>query len=262
MLLYYEYKLAILSVIIAVLILVVSLTLAYNTKRTNGYMEPIKEGIFPFKIFIISLESTSKRYQYVTSQLNKLNIMDYQQWKAVDQNKVTVDDMLNIGVTQQALDKFPGCACSHIELWRYISKKKLGWTLILEDDAHFHPEFKNLFSTFWNQVPTDAKMIYLGYGGTTHNHTNPIIKTTPLCTHAYMINCHTANYLLNNILPVSKQIDVAIVDHFKMVSYQGCYLFNGNAYINGIHPNDYKKSHGKACMFDGLVYQNQDNLSY
>jgi len=125
-------------------------------------MDPIEPNTFDFPIYIISLKNKSGRYKYVANQLDNLGLKNYQRWTAINRFKIDPLEMINEGITQNLIDSSKGsagCTTSHIKLWKHISKNKLGWTLILEDDTHFHSLFKFLFHKYWKNVPKDVKNI-------------------------------------------------------------------------------------------------------
>lgn len=255
----------IICIIILLIIIIISLYFLFTnsemmTPVNVEMMTHLESNSFPFPIYIINLDRKPERYEYVRNQLDNLDLNNYQRWLATDGFRTSDDEMLTFGVTLKLIERrgIAGCAASHIRLWRHLVEHKLGWTLILEDDVHFHPEFKSLFSEYWNHIPNNAKMIFPGYccGGNYKSH-DLIVETHVMCTHAYMISHVGAQYLLDKLLPISHPIDIIISDHFR--DARGCYVVNGNSVINGTRPNDYKDKNGERCMFDGIIYQNQED---
>jgi len=148
---------------------------------------------------------------------------------------------------------------SHIKLWEYIMNNKMGWTLILEDDAHFHPQFKDLLPKYWKDVPKDAKIVFLGYCGDLEKKNQKIMREPVMCMHGYMISWEGAKILIDNLLPMKDPVDIEIMNYFRKNNSNGCYVFNGDIFIDGIRPNDYKERNGNKCMFNGIIYQNQED---
>ena len=244
--------------IIIVIIIIVMAAVSYredNLSKSTEYMELIDDDSFPFKTFIISIDSTPERYEYVAGQLRMLNIDNYEKWPGVDGSKISAGAMIKEGVNRHLAQNAKGgagCALSHIRLWRHILSEKLGWTLILEDDAYFHPQFLQLFPHYWNRVPKDAKIVYLGYCGDYIGR--DIVDTGGvICAHAYMISWEGAQYLLNNVTPMRNTLDGSLCDHFKHRA--GSYIFNGDAVVNGIRPHDHENIRGS--QHGGIIYQNQ-----
>jgi GR25 family glycosyltransferase involved in LPS biosynthesis len=107
------------------------------------YMDEILPNTFPFDVYIINLDRKPERYKYMMNHLNSIGIYNYKKWTAVDGFKTDSKTLQEYGLTKELSERkgLAGCAVSHILLWRYIYENKLNWTLILEDDAHFHPNF-------------------------------------------------------------------------------------------------------------------------
>lgn len=245
------------GIVIIIVLLLLSVLLYYNNHTTLPltYMDPLDTNTFPFKTFIINLDINPERYQYISEQLNNLGIFDFERWPAVHGSKISTHDMISEGVNSHLAQHNKGgagCSLSHIRLWRHILSQKLGWTLILEDDAYFHPQFLQLFPHYWSQVPTDAKIVYLGYCGD-HVGKHDVDAAGVICSHAYMISWVGANYLLSNIVPMKNTLDGSLLDHFQ--HRRGSYVFNGDIVVDGVRPDDYKNQQG--CHHGGIVYQNQ-----
>jgi len=224
-------------------------------------MEYQQDTTFPFDVYIINLDRKPERFDYVSKQLDAMKITNYQRWIATDGFNADPGEMINIGVTPKLTERggLAGCASSHIRMWKHIADNKLGWTLILEDDAHFHPNFIELFKEYWKNVPTDAKIVFPGFCGdeTRISKHGPVSDEAVMCLHAYMLSHDGAQYLLDNLLPMTEPVDIELKDHFAKLHHKGSYIFNGSVLINGVVPNDYKNKNGKRCMFNGIVYQNQ-----
>ena len=222
-------------------------------------MDCITSEIFSFPIFIVNLDRTPERYKYVSTQLDKMGITNYQKWSATDGFKIDPEEMISDGISEQLIDSgkgLAGCASSHVRLWKHIKENKLDWTLILEDDVHFHPQFIILFYKYWKRVPIDAKIIFPGFYDVPKNDVQIIIQQSVMCTHGYMLNYKGAEYMLNNLLPIIEPIDQQITKHFE--NNYGSFIFNGGARINGIRPDDYKINNSDKCMFNGIIYQNRE----
>lgn len=244
----------ILYIIISLLTFIIILysTINQSPKLMNA------DDNFDYPVYVINLERKIERYNYVISQLEKLGITNYNRWLATDGFVETPEQMEQNGMTPEFSKRqgLPGCASSHVRLWKHIAKNKMGWTLILEDDAHFHPQFNELFPAYWRNVPVDALIVFPGHCCGKSINNELIVSQSVMCNHGYMISSVGAQYLLDNILPMNDPVDIAIVEHFR--NRRGSYIFNGQASINGIVPDDYKNSQNGKCTFDGIIYQNQE----
>lgn len=245
-------------IVIIFLLIIVFAIILLNTAENGETMDPIEPNTFPFPIYIINLERKPERYRYIKQQLDNLGIKNYQQWRATDGFKVSDQEMLNDGVNQKLISDgrgLSGCASSHIRIWKHIAENKLDWTLILEDDVHFHPDFVKLFHQYWKKTPIQSKIIYPGFFESPLLSKQIVIRQNVLCLHGYMINSKSAQYLLDNLLPMDQPIDIVVANHFAW--RDGSYVFNSWIDINGIVANDYKKNNGDKCMFNGIIYQNR-----
>lgn len=246
-------------ILIAIIILFV---IGFKAQTPFPLMEPIEENTMPFPIFIINLDRKPERYEYVHKQLDNMGIENYTRMSGVDGFKIDPKEMLSLGVSQKLIDKgkgLAGCASSHIRTWRHIAENKLGWTLILEDDAHFHPDFRKLFAKYWNQVPSNAKIVFPGFcrdSGRVETTKTPVLPNNVCCAHAYLICADGARHLLNNILPIKEPVDLALLWHFRLRN--DSYIFNGNSTIDNIRAFDYKEANGRRCMFNGIIFQNHE----
>ena len=232
-----------------------------NEYQNQGYS--MVEKLISPKIFIINLDRKPERYTYVSDQLDKFGFKDYQRWPAVDGFNSDLETLMSYGLASILCDRrgLAGCAASHIDVWRHIVKEKIEWTLILEDDAYFHPRFPELFRGYTEKIPKDTKIAYLGYCGVDEDlGKEAVVKYAPMCMHAYLISYEGAQHILNNIGNIENPIDIELLRYFKKDQSNGCYIFNGNAFVNGIRPHDYKENNSGRCQFEGIVYQNRQEL--
>ena len=238
---------------------VVNTNKTFVSENMQEFMDPISNNSFDFPIYIINLDRKVERYTYVRNQLDKMKITNYRRVSAIDGFKLTTDKLLSFGLTSELAERkgLAGCAASHIKVWKHIAENKLGWTLILEDDAHFHPDFMKIFSEYWKHCPKNAKIIFPGFStdASVENSNKMIIEKSVMCTHAYMLRWQGAQELLDNLLPISQPVDIALDNYLKD---KGCFIFNGNISIDGLRPNNYKEANGRRCMFNGIVYQNHE----
>jgi len=249
----------IIIILILLIIAFIIIILSKNDSESVEKMDCVLCDEFPFQIFIINLDRKQERYNYVAKQLNNLSIFKYKKWTATDGFKIDPVEMIADGISQKLIDRgkgLAGCASSHIKLWKHIRDNKLDWTLILEDDVHFHPQFVSLFYKYWKRVPIDAKIVFPGFYDRPKNDCQIILPQSVMCLHSYMLNCDGAKYLLDNLLPMSEPIDQHITEHFN--KNYGSFIFNSRAMINGTRPDDYKIHNGDKCMFNGIIYQNRE----
>jgi len=225
-------------------------------------VDPVTTMDFP--TYVINLEKTPQRYEYVSKQLKAMRI-SHKRWLATDGRATFNADLLELGIKykthKQPERRGPaGCSASHIRLWKHLVDIEANWTLVLEDDVHFHPRFLDLFPTYWNQIPADAIIIFPGYCFPNGKSTTPVCRGSNMCTHSYIINARGAQYLLDNLLPMKWNIDIAIQEHFRLRT--GSYYFNENMLVKSstgekILPIAYKHENNDKYMFNGIIYQNR-----
>jgi len=248
--------------IIILILLIIACIIIILSKSNDTFVEKmdvIEPNTFPFQTFIINLDRKKERYDYVAKQLDNLGISNYKRWSATDGFNIDPTEMISDGISQKLINRgkgLAGCASSHIRIWKHIRDNKLDWTLILEDDVHFHPQFIEIFYKYWKHVPIDAKIVFPGYYDMPKNNKQLILNQSVMCLHAYMLDCKGADYLLENLLPFNTAIDVHITEHFR--NNYGSFIFNGMVTINNIRPDDYKLNNGDKCMFNGIIYQNRE----
>ncbi len=269
-------RLAIILLLIFILLIIIIVTIVtWDSINNNIILEdmyecndPIPQNTFPFSVYIINLDRKPERFLYVSSQLDNLGIKNYKRWSAVDGFNTSKDKLMQYGITETLTNRqgLAGCASSHLSLLRYIRDNKMDWTLILEDDAHLHPDFMKIFSYYWTRTPRTADIVFLGHcGDESHKHLNSAtISRAAMCLHGYMISWKGAEKILANILPINEPIDIALVNYLKRANVenpQSSIIYNGNICVtnsDNIKPDDYKNKHGKKCMFDGIIYQNHE----
>lgn len=109
-------------------------------------------------------------------------------------------DGSTIGDTKGLKPGAAGCCLSHKNIYLRM-KENTNWKkiLILEDDIEFHPNFKNLFSKYYDHVPDNWNLLF--FGGS-HNdapkkineYVHKLRKT--FTTHCYAVRDVAINELL------------------------------------------------------------------
>ena len=223
----------------------------------------INDNEFPFDIYVINLERDKDRWENVQNEMKKVGIENYHRWDAIDGKKIDNSVLNKHGISDELIYRSKNvgsCAASHISLLKHISDNNLGWTMIMEDDIHFHPNFKSLFPKYWNETPANAIIVYAGYNdhGANFKNSKQVFAYGTSCMHAYLVNSYGARYLLQLLNEVNKPFDVTIMFHFRNFGNTNkSFCFNGDISIDGIIPHDYKNKNRDKCVFGGIVYQNR-----
>ncbi|AYV84287.1 MAG: putative family 25 glycosyltransferase [Hyperionvirus sp.] len=192
-----------------------------------------------FDIHCINLARSKDRWQQCETEFKKFGL-NVKRFEAIDGSKIYINDLISNNIVTKALDHTAraqkgalGIIATSVELWKQIS---LGtndkWSLILEDDIKFHPDFLELFNNYWESVPPDADIVLFGFQypwacdpydqNILSNISKPINKyisklhTTVNGNHAYAINKNSSKKLLEHYIPVSQAIDKFPPDKFNI----------------------------------------------
>jgi len=158
------------------------------------------------------------------SKKNKHNLID----PLVEQN---INNLKNTGIipTWGAV----GCAASHIELWKIVSKMpNCNLALILEDDNEIYNKNDFLYNFFRlqqmyksNNTSYSEVPFFATFDSTCNNKTQHLntpfyhINSDIRGTSCYLINSFCAKTLLKNIFPLYYQIDIKIGLILKQIKY-------------------------------------------
>ncbi|CAH0715963.1 unnamed protein product, partial [Brenthis ino] len=196
------------------------------------YPEPSK--LTMSKIFMINLARRSERRHLMMESFKELG-MDVEIYEAVDGKKLTKDDIDKLGIHMMPEYSDPfharpmkagevGCFLSHYNIWKKIVENKYNLTMIMEDDVHFAPYFKEKLA----RVLKEAKgykydLLYLGRKIMLENGETRITSHTvrPLYTYwtlGYILTYRGAKKLLEanplkNLLPVDEFLPIMFDTH-------------------------------------------------
>jgi GR25 family glycosyltransferase involved in LPS biosynthesis len=112
-----------------------------------------------------------------------------------------------------------GCYDSHVRIWEHIVEKKLGVTLILEDDANIRyvsEHATRLRQTFdeIQRLGTAWDLLYIGGKGTKSRNVSPLISIPRHCNglFAYCLTLQGAQLLLARAKPYTIPVDVLVAE--------------------------------------------------
>jgi GR25 family glycosyltransferase involved in LPS biosynthesis len=120
-----------------------------------------------------------------------------------------------------------GCALSHINLWKKISKENDSYKcIIFEDDVFFYNNFHEKWKDIYHDIPKDCGFLYLHlpYGRSNKNTTKYILsKGSYQVFTSYMITPKIARILLRNIdmFGIYKPIDVLTQNYSRKHDKKG-----------------------------------------
>ena len=198
-------------------------------------------------MYCITLDRSFERFETSKKEFIKYGL-DVTKIRAVDGNLITYDELKQKNIVSEYLDHITknqkgqlGLIETTYNLWTQISQTIdtcMKWDLIFEDDIKFHPDFLELFEKYWNEVPSDAEIVFisfhhpykvdpydeLGLSNLTHNaNTNSnVIKLHTMVNgnHAYAINKNSAKKLLNHFVPFRSAVDKFPPDKYNIYAFK------------------------------------------
>ncbi len=121
------------------------------------------------KIFVVNLESSADRREFIGSQLAKLDLL-YEIFPAVDGRKVPQEELDEYYDGKAAAALFGreltrgeiGCSWSHLNIYRWMVDNRIPEALILEDDVILNQDMKEILERR-DQFPSDWELVFLSY---------------------------------------------------------------------------------------------------
>jgi GR25 family glycosyltransferase involved in LPS biosynthesis len=108
-----------------------------------------------------------------------------------------------------------GCYLSHLILWNVLQHLPEEEFLILEDDAVFVDGFKERFEHYYNRLPANWDMVYIGWLPYDDDQRKVIVDDgivirQPAATHGYLIKKSALRLACDVIQPCSAPLDLTI----------------------------------------------------
>lgn len=157
------------------------------------------------KVYLINLDRRGDRLQECKKILDKSGL-DVHRVSAVDGTLLKEEEL-----NKAFLDHIPakdmqgvhGCVMSHYNVIKQAKEDKHSSILVLEDDFELVEDFSTLFEDYYDQVPDDWELLYLGANHNFHmGQALPMIKPNigkPIrsyTTHAYAVKSSLYDKLL------------------------------------------------------------------
>ncbi|CAG8568775.1 10152_t:CDS:1, partial [Diversispora eburnea] len=171
-------------------------------------------------IYCINLPSRSDRRGKIDI-IAKFHDLDIDFVKAISSKDTeTLDRYLTYGVAPQ----HKACYVSHYKTYELIVSNNYQSALILEDDVDFEVNIKDFLNEIQPFLPINWDMFYLGncawdtsntiyYNGKNYGSDLLLSKSNrPACSHAYAVSLRGARKLLENLVNITKPVDVALID--------------------------------------------------
>ncbi|AYV80656.1 MAG: glycosyltransferase family 25 [Harvfovirus sp.] len=190
-----------------------------------------KDYLNDIPIFIINLKSREERKKIAVEELDKHDIVG-EFIEGVDGNKLDRDDLISNGLIDDSTSYRKlrkgeiGCYFSHLKCWELILSSGKEYGIVLEDDVvlddNFRDEFNSLFSELekhkWDYVCLGRRCNPKWFDERNCNYGQQINKNfyypslVGYATFAYVIKRGVIEGLLRKTFPISKPIDVVILE--------------------------------------------------
>lgn len=156
------------------------------------------------KIYCINLDKRPDRWEKSKLQFDNLNI-EVERFSAFEpdsgSNKLRKGEL--------------GVLLSNLAILKEAKEKNYNSILIFEDDVEFHPQFGQLFDSFYNEVPANWDMIYFGgnhVGGASQVSINILKIYGSYAIHSIVVRNTMFDWLIENIAKAEKPVDVYYAD--------------------------------------------------
>lgn|SRR3990167_4148691 len=191
------------------------------------------------KVLCINLERCKTRWDESVEEFNKFGLK-VERFEAVDGRTLSPFKMVSEGIIDRECGEMENSAvlgniCSHVSLWKKIVANGWKWTLVLEDDVKFHPDFCNIFDSYWKSVPKNADIVFLGCTSPkigvrgdemaildVEEVNSKILKPKNVVqgSFAYALSLSTVEKLLKEFLPIKNAIDYFPIDKFNIYIFR------------------------------------------
>lgn len=228
------------SIVIGVLVFLLVLLIATITVVVTNKSQ-IKETIqnnsldvTQMDMYLINLDRRPDRLQVTTKLLNNLGYDNIIRHSAIDGKQLSpeyVKRIVDKDALQPILDNkrqkhhelsigAVGCYLSHMNVWNEIQNNPNECAVVFEDDTN--PTIRiDKINTILNELPPDWDILLLGglYNRKNGVSSNLCKVNMFLCAHAYIINKKGIAKLLNNALPMKKQVDWMMFEDSSVCIY-------------------------------------------
>jgi len=179
------------------------------------------------RIYCINLDRRKDRLIQVNKEFEKHNIKNVKRVEAIDGKDLDIGQIVSKDKSICSAGDI-GCTMSHLRVLNRAIKMGLKSYLVFEDDAQFHPNFNELHRQYWEQVPRDWDMVYLGashIGEITKVSDNIVKMSKSYTTHAIIINNSIYKPLKEVWGQANEKVDIGIS---SLHSTYNCYCFFPN----------------------------------
>lgn len=222
--------------------------------------------------FVINLDRKPTRLQNSFQRVQNAGFKNIQRFKAVDgynedmkpiwesygSPKFNKNDIAFVDYTNYPHHQ--GICLSHLGVYKYIIDNNIEWSVIFEDDIVFHKDWEFLAPKYFETMPKDYDMCYIGHhcGCGFNGH---VAKVPVYCLQAYGITYKGAKYLFDMLTNQNDEIytiDCMIFNRMVSNNFLNWYVWNGEHFPD----NTAKKNEEHKHKDMGLVFQEFDGNKY
>lgn len=118
------------------------------------------------KVYCINLDRRPDRLENFNKEVEKYNLGEFERFSAYDGKQLNLTNEYNLKSGEIGIIK------SNLDIIKDAKKNNYKTILIIEDDCVFYDEIIN-FEDYFNQLPNDWDMLYMGGNHNTHMGVNP-----------------------------------------------------------------------------------------
>ena len=163
-------------------------------------------------IFCINLSRRPDRWLWCKQQFQTHQINGVIRFNAIDGNDLKITPEMSMDGNMISMGYY-GCLFSHLAIVRIAKQMKLSNYVVFEDDFQLHRNFNELFNKYYEQVPSDWDMIYLGANhsnGTDKISENVVKMKGSFTTHSMIIKNTIYGDLINGWSNFHEKVDIII----------------------------------------------------
>jgi hypothetical protein len=210
--------------IIFLLIIFYFLSNCFNSNKIIKKINPDYQLIN--KIYFINLDRSKNRLNLIQKYAQDANLK-ITRFPGFDGENLNFNHLFENNIFTDFIFKSKkgmiGCTYSHIKLWEKIMQSNDQYILILEDDVIIPKDFWFQFKRFFNQIPKNWDLIYLGASNIkgkkiSKNVIKPIYGgkgLTNVGAYAMLFKKQSIIDIYKDILPVNDDFDVYIRDKYN-----------------------------------------------
>lgn len=187
-----------------------------NSEVTHGTSQ------FQLPAFIINLERSPERRQYIVAHLSSLGIpptiTNAVDGKALSMATLVQDGTYDDALCQRTFDRSLSlgeiaCSMSHLAIYRRMVEQDIPVALVSEDDAKFPADALAQLEALLAAAPADWELLQLRYDARRHESLTPPFvhfpyeNGLPVGSTAYLIRRSAAQKILAGALPVRYPAD-------------------------------------------------------